>query len=159
MWLACTNGACDCVKVCIVSSAGGHLTEVRCLADAYARFDHFYVLNHQALLADEMRGRTYFISHSERDWRFFLNLCEAFRILLRERPRVILSTGAGPIVPFAIMGKALFGAKVIFVETLTRITKPSLTARIMYYLADDFFYQWKALASYFPKGRFGGPLV
>jgi len=147
------------VKVCIVSSAGGHLTEVRCLADAYARFDYFYVLNDQAFLTDEMRGRTYFISHSERDWRFLLNFWEAFRILLRERPRVILSTGAGPVVPFAIVGKALFGAKVIFVETVTRMSKPSLTGRIMYYVADDFFYQWKTLASFFPKGRCGGPLV
>ena len=147
------------MKVCIVSSVGGHLTEVRCLADAYAAFDCFYVLNDQAILPHEMRGRTYFIAHSERDWRLFLNFWEAFRILLRERPRVILSTGAGPVVPFAIVGKVLFGTKVIFVETVARISKPSLTGRIMYYLADDFFYQWKALSSFFPKGRFGGPLV
>ena len=36
------------MKVCIVSSCGGHLTEVRQLRQAYERFDHFYVLNDRA---------------------------------------------------------------------------------------------------------------
>jgi UDP-N-acetylglucosamine:LPS N-acetylglucosamine transferase len=147
------------MKICVVSSSGGHLTEVRCLASAYARFEHFFVLNDPKELPADMRGRTYFIAHSERDWRLLLNLWEAWRILRRERPRVILSTGAGPVVPFAFVGRLLFGTKVIFVETITRIHKPSLTARIMYLLADDFYYQWMTLAPYFPKGRYGGLML
>jgi len=147
------------MKICIVSSCGGHLTEVRAMQPAYARYPHFYVLNDKALLPVDMEGKTCFIAHSERDWRFFLNLWEAFRILLRERPQVILSTGAGPAVPFALVGRLLFGCRVVFVETITRIQAPSMTARIMYWLAHDFFYQWESLARFFPRGRFGGPLV
>lgn len=146
------------MKICIVSSCGGHLTEVRCLLPAYQGFQHFYVLNDKAILPPDMKGKTFFITHSERDWRFFLNLWEALRILWRERPSVILSTGAGPVVPFAIIGKLLFRTKVIFVETVTRIESPSLTARLMYPISDDFFYQWKSLSRYFPKGVHGGPL-
>jgi len=147
------------MKTCIVSSCGGHLTEVRALKPAYETNEYFYVLNDQAILPDDMKGRTYFISHSERDWKFFLNLWEAFRILLRERPQVILSTGAGPAVPFAIVGKLFFRTRVIFVETITRIDTPSMTGRIMYRIADDFFYQWRSLTPYFPNGRYGGPLL
>ena len=147
------------MKVCIVSSCGGHLTEVRTLLPAYARYSHFYVLNDRALLPADMEGKTYFIAHSERDWRFGLNLWEAVRILARERPQVILSTGAGPAVPFALVGRFLFGCRVVFVETITRIQAPSITGRIMYRLAHDFFYQWESLAKYFPRGRLGGPLV
>src|SRR5215467_503871 len=33
------------MKICIVSSCGGHLTEVRCLKPAYESYQHFYVLN------------------------------------------------------------------------------------------------------------------
>lgn len=135
------------------------MTEVRCLASAYRGFEHFYVLNDLAILPEDMQGRTCFISHSERDWKFFLNLWEAFRILWRERPHVILSAGAGPVVPFALVGKYLFGTKVIFVETITRIRSPSLTGRLMYLLADEFFFQWKPLRTYFPKGTYGGPLL
>ncbi len=147
------------MKICIVSSCGGHLTEVRRLLPAYSQYEHFYVLNDQALLPPDMQGRTLFIAHSERDWKFLVNLWEAWRILRRERPDVILSTGAGPAVPFALVGRLLFGTKVIFVETLTRIESPSLTGRIMYFLAHRLFYQWPTLGRAFPRGVYGGPLL
>lgn len=146
------------LRVCIVSSCGGHLTEVRCLKEAYAAYEHFYVLNDKAVLPLDMEGRTYFITHSERDWKQLVNLVEAWRILRRKRPDVILSTGAGPAVPFALLGK-LLGMKVIFVETLTRVRAPSLTGRIMYWLADDFFYQWEPLAKYFPRAKYAGTVI
>ncbi len=147
------------MKVCIVSSCGGHLTEVRCFRPAYERHEHFYVLDDKALLPPDMHGRTYFIAHSERDWKLLLNLWQAFSILRRERPQVILSTGAGPAVPFALVGRFLFNARVVFVETITRIERPSLTGRIMYRLAHDFFYQWETLGRFFPKAKYGGPLL
>lgn len=147
------------MKVCVVSSCGGHLTEVRALRSAYEIWPHFYVLNDKALLPADMEGSTYFIAHSERDWKFVLNLWEAWRILWRERPTVILSTGAGPAVPFALVGRWLFGCRIVFVETITRIHKPSMTGRIMYRLAHDFYYQWATLRDYFPNGKNGGPLL
>jgi beta-1,4-N-acetylglucosaminyltransferase len=146
-------------KVCIVSSCGGHLTEVRCLKPAYEDLPHFYVLNDKALLPSDMQGKTYFIAHSERDWKFLLNLWEAFRILRKERPKVILSTGAGPAVPFAIIGRLFFGTRVVFVETITRINHPSMTGLLMYRLSHHFYYQWDSLGRFFKKGVFGGPLL
>lgn len=147
------------MKTCVVSSCGGHLTEVRALMPAYTTDSHFYVLNDHVLLSEDMKDRTYFIAHSERDWKFLLNLWEAFVIFRKEKPSAILSTGAGPAVPFALVGRYLFRTRVIFVETMTRVDRPSLTGRIMYRLAHDFFYQWPQLARFFPKGRFGGLLV
>jgi UDP-N-acetylglucosamine:LPS N-acetylglucosamine transferase len=129
------------------------------LKPAYQAFDHFYVLNDKVLLPTDMEGKSYFIAHSERDWKFILNLWQAFRILKKERPQVILSTGAGPVVPFALVGRLLFGVRVIFVETITRIVRPSLTGRLMYWLANDFFYQWEALRRFFPNGKCAGPLL
>jgi beta-1,4-N-acetylglucosaminyltransferase len=128
------------------------------LKPVYEQYDYFYVLNDRALLAKDMDGKTYFIRHSERDWVFFVNLWEAWHILRKEQPRLVLSTGAGPIVPFAILGK-LLSIPTLFIETFTRVTTPSLTGRIMYWLADRFFYQWKPLTRFFPKGTYGGPLV
>ncbi len=145
-------------KICIVSSCGGHLTEVRALRPAYSAHEHFYVLNDRIPLPDDMVGRTYFIRHAERDWRVVLNVFEALRILVRERPNLILSTGAGPVVPFALVGK-LLGIPTLFVETIARITRPSLTGRIMYRLADRFVFQWPSLARFFPDGICGGPVV
>jgi UDP-N-acetylglucosamine:LPS N-acetylglucosamine transferase len=105
-----------------------------------------------------MEGRTYFVRHSERDLLFFANLWEAWRILRRERPDLILSTGAGPAVPFAIVGK-LVSIPSIFVESITRVTAPSLAGRLMYRLSIRLFYQWESLSRYFPNAVYGGPIA
>ena len=144
-------------KICIVSSCGGHLTEARALKPIYNQYEHFYVLNDHVLLPKDMEGKTYFIRHSERDWLFFVNLWEAWRILRKEQPDLILSTGAGPAVPFALVGKFLRTPSV-FIEISAQVIEPSLTGRIMYYLADRFFYQWSSLERYFPKADYGGQL-
>lgn len=147
------------MKVCIVSSAGGHLDEIRALRPAYERFEHFYVINQPTDPTPDMRGRTYFIAHSERDLRFFKNLAEAWSILRRERPDILISTGAGAIVPFAIVGRLFFRTEVIFVESLTRVSMPSLSGRIMHRLATRFYYQTETLAPFFPRGQYRGALL
>ena len=145
-------------SICLVSSCGGHLTEVLALRPTYAQHPHFFVINQPISLPKEMDGKAYVIRHSERDWLFFVNLWEACCILRRERPAIILSTGAGPAVPFALIGK-LLGIKNVFIECSTQISQPSLTGRIMYYLADRFFYQWEGLRRFYPKGTYGGVLL
>jgi len=145
-------------KICIVSSCGGHLTEVRTLKPIYEQYEYFYVVNYRIHLPKDMENRTHFIRHAERNWLVLVNFYEAWRILHREKPHLILSTGAGPIVPFALVGK-LFGIPTVFIETLTRVSRPSWSGRIMYRLADRFFYQWKGLGRYFPSATYGGPLL
>jgi UDP-N-acetylglucosamine:LPS N-acetylglucosamine transferase len=147
------------MKVCIVSSCGGHLTEVRRLFPAYGAYEHFYVVNDRIDPPADMSGKMYIIVHAERNWKVLVNLWEAFGILRRERPDVILSAGAGPVVPFAVVGKLFFGAYVVFLETATRVHAPSLTGQIMYRIADEFYYQWQSLARFFPKGNYGGCLL
>lgn len=143
------------MKICIVSSVGGHLREVLQLLPALAGHEVFYILNDQTSVA--LEGRVYRIAHAERDWRVLWNFYEAGRILRRERPGVILSAGAGPAVPVAMVGKAL-GARVVFVESFAAVRRPTLTGRIMYRVADDFFYQWESLRAYYPRGRYEGPI-
>ena len=145
-------------KIGIVCSCGGHLSEALRLQPAYEGYPLFYVLNDRVQLPKELEGRTYFIRHSERDWLFLVNLWEAWHILRRERPGLILSTGAGPAVPFALVAKVL-RIPVLFVEISAQVTVPSVTGRIMYYLADRFFYQWKTLRRCFPKATHGGLLL
>ena len=118
----------------------------------------FFVVNDRIVLPAAMDGKATFIQHSERDWLFFANLWEAWHIFHREKPDLLLSTGAGPAVPFALVAK-LFGIPIVFVEISAQVTEPSLTGKIMYHLADRFFYQWKSLDSYFPKATYGGLLL
>jgi beta-1,4-N-acetylglucosaminyltransferase len=147
------------MKICIVSSAGGHLDEVRALRPAYAAYEHFFVINQPVEPTPEMRGCTYFVRHSERDLMFVVNLFEAWKILRKERPDVLISTGAGAIVPFSIVGRLFFGTKVIFIECMCRVHSPSLSGRIMYWLANRFYFQTEQLHSIYPRGIYKGGLL
>jgi UDP-N-acetylglucosamine:LPS N-acetylglucosamine transferase len=70
------------------------------------------------------------------------NLRLARRTIRRFDPDVILSTGAAVAVPFFIVGW-LRGKRLVYVESFTRISRPALTGRLVYPLADAFFVQWR----------------
>src|SRR5215471_11637194 len=131
-------------KLCLACSVGGHLQELLQLKPVYERHPHFFVVNERISLPESMHGRTYFIRHSERDMLFFCNLWEAVRIFWRERPTHVISTGAGLAVPLGLVAR-VFGIKVMFIETFCAIHRPSLSGRMLYYIANRFVYQWPYL--------------
>jgi beta-1,4-N-acetylglucosaminyltransferase len=141
------------VDLMIVSSCGGHLTEVRHLSRAYEKYKLVYVLNSVVAVYPDMVGQTEFVTHAERDWRVARNFWEAILLCRKYRPKAMLSTGAGPAVPFFIVAKYLFGAKVVFVESITRVATPSLTAKLLYPIADEFVVQWRGLLTHFPRAK------
>lgn len=147
------------LRLCVVSSVGGHLREVLELAAAWQGAAVRFIVNDQT--AVPLPGPVHRIAHAERDLRVLWNLGETARIFGGadggERPDVILSTGAGPAVPVALVGR-LLGAAVVFVETFGAVERPSLTGRIMYRLTPHFFYQWPELAAVYPRGRYAGPV-
>jgi beta-1,4-N-acetylglucosaminyltransferase len=145
------------VKVCVVSSIGGHLDEVMQLFPLIREHDYFFVVNAAGSLPREIKDKTLRILHSERDWKLIVNIWEASRILWGKRPDIIISCGAGPAVPFGLIGKVM-GIKIVFIETFAAVERPTLTGRIMYRLADLFIFQWKTLSFAYPKGVYGGPI-
>jgi UDP-N-acetylglucosamine:LPS N-acetylglucosamine transferase len=79
----------------------------------------------------------------------------ALRLVPRLRPRVLLTTGAGVAVPFAWVAR-LCGARVVFVESLTRIERPSLTYRLLRPVVTRTYVQWPELQQAVPGARFHG---
>lgn len=132
-------------RVALVSSVGGHLTELLCLREAYECHRHFYVFNDLTQFVPPAGVNVYTIAHAERDLRVFSNVVEVLRIFRRERPTVMLTTGAGPGVSAAVAAR-LMGIRVVFVETVAAVTKPSLTGVLMEPLAHSYFVQWPELA-------------
>jgi len=146
-------------SLCIVSSCGGHLVQALQLQPAYQDAEVLFVVNDRTDYDSVMQGRTIRITHAERNWKQILNIIEAFWILFKFRPKVLLSTGAAPAVPFSLIGKYLLGTKIIFVESFSRVTGPSATGRIMYYIADRFYVQWESLKKKMPKANYVGNLL
>lgn len=145
------------LKICVVSSIGGHLDEVMQLLPIIQGHEYFFVVNAKGSLPKVIEDKTVRIVHSERDWKLIINFWEAARILLARRPDVIISCGAGPAVPFAVVAK-MIGMKIVFIETFCAVDKPTLTGRLLYPFADLFIYQWETLAPAYPKGVYGGPI-
>jgi len=108
--------------------------------------------------------RAYFIEYREGYIReritWLKTVFIALRILLKERPDVVISTGGGEIaVPFCYAGR-LLGAKIVFIETLARVTTRSAAGRLVYPVADLFLVQWESLLKeYGPKAQYWGNVI
>ena len=70
---------------------------------------------------------------------------------MREKPDIIISSGAAVAVPFFYIGK-LIKAKLIYIEVYDRITKPTITGKIVYPITDLFVLQWEEQKKFYPKG-------
>ena len=74
----------------------------------------------------------------------------AWKVLRKERPDLIVSTGAAAAVPFFYIGK-LLGSKTIFIEIYDRIDSPTLTGKLVYPVTDRFIVQWEEMKKVYPK--------
>lgn len=74
----------------------------------------------------------------------------AIKILRKEKPDLIISTGAAPAIPFFYLGK-LFGAKLIYIEVFDRIDKYTVTGKIVYPITDKFIVEWDEMKKVYPK--------
>ena len=146
-------------KIIYLSAPGGHLVQLLKIANYVNEKDSIFIVNdkpggQRTDFDPIMRNKTIIITHAERtSWKQIINFLEAFFYILKFRPRVFLSTGASPAVPFSLVSK-LIGTKVIFVESLSRVNRPSLTGRIMYGIADEFYVQWPNLIKIFPRALY-----
>ena len=71
------------------------------------------------------------------------------------RPRRSSTTGAGVAVPFAWIGR-LLGARVVYVESVTRIEAPSLSCRLIRPVATRVYVQWPELLQAAAGARYVG---
>jgi UDP-N-acetylglucosamine:LPS N-acetylglucosamine transferase len=91
-------------------------------------------------------------------FRTLLAGVQSLFILIRIRPDAVISAGPAISVPVSVLGK-LLGARIVFIESSSRIQHPSLTGRLMYRWADLFFVQWQQLQKELPRAVFAGRLV
>ncbi len=151
------------IKVCISCSAGGHLSEALKATDNI-KHEKYYVTYKNAVVQEFSKtNKVYLVTHPRHCaliLRFLLvlkNCIESAIILLKERPDLIVSTGADVAVATCIIGK-LLGKKLIYIESGGYVTSKSLSGRLVYPFADLFIVQWEPALKNFPKAKYGGPL-
>ena len=150
----------DARPLLIVCSTGGHLLQMQELHEAWEPFERVWVTfdksDSRSLLRDERVIHAY--GPTNRNVPNLLrNLRLAWRVIRRERPAAMLTTGAGVAVPFAWIAR-LHRVPVVYVESFTRIDGLSLSARMIKPVATRLYGQWPELAESTPRVRFAGNL-
>uniref|UniRef100_UPI003FEF5801 PssD/Cps14F family polysaccharide biosynthesis glycosyltransferase n=1 Tax=Candidatus Ventrenecus sp. TaxID=3085654 RepID=UPI003FEF5801 len=143
------------MKVCLVGSSGGHLTHLYMLKPFWKDMDRFWVTfdktDANSILKDEKVYHCYFPTN--RNVKNLLkNTILAIKILHKEKPNLIISSGAAVAVPFFWLGK-LRGSKTIYIEVFDRIDKPTLTGKLVYPVTDRFIVQWDEMKKVYPKSE------
>jgi UDP-N-acetylglucosamine:LPS N-acetylglucosamine transferase len=149
------------MKVLLVCSSGGHLGQLHHLESWWRDQDRTWVTfrgaDSESLLAGEQvewahHPTTRNIPNMLRNMRL------AVRLLRRDRPDMVVSTGAGVAFPFFVAAR-LMGVKTAFIEVYDRIDSATLTGRLCYRLTNLFVLQWEEQRANYPKGVVIGGLV
>lgn len=153
------------VRICLTSSAGGHFAELLRLRPAYVDFPHFYVLPHNAARAQESSiGRVHWVPDYGRGGRWHKTAAlsvlaaRSVEIFLRERPNVVLTTGAATGLLLAILVRAT-GGRVLYIECSAQVRTPSRSGRVFRWIAQLLFVQWPTLLRHYPRSEYGGLLL
>lgn len=141
------------MKICLVGSSGGHLTHLYMLKPFWSNNERFWVTfdkeDARSLLNGERMYPCYYPTNRSLK-ALFINTKLAFKVLKKERPDIIVSSGAAIAVPFFWLGK-LFGAKTVYVEVFDRVDKPTLTGKMVYPITDKFIVEWEEMKQVYHK--------
>lgn len=142
-------------KIALVASSGGHLAQLHLLKPTWENYDRFWVSfdkeDANSLLKNEKLYHCYYPTNRSIK-NTIKNTWLAFKLLKKEKPDVIISTGAAIAVPFFYIGK-LFGCKTIYVEIFDRMNKPTLTGKLVQPIADKTIVQWESMKEVYPKAE------
>jgi beta-1,4-N-acetylglucosaminyltransferase len=146
------------VDLLLVCSSGGHLLQLCALREAWEGLDRAWVSFDKSDVRSLLAGERVVHAHGPTN-RNLGNLLRngilAITLIRDMRPRAVLTTGAGVAVPFAWVAR-LYGARVVYVESMTRIEGPSLSMRLIAPVASRLYVQWPELAPRVRRARFAG---
>lgn len=145
-------------KICLTSASGGHFEQLCCLKPLLDKYDGFIVTEKTSasVKAD------YYVTHTgtgdkNQIFKTIKLFYEVNKILRKEKPDIIITTGTYISLPFMIYAK-LHRKKFIYIETFARITNTTKAGKFMYKYADLFIYQWESLKKFYPNGVYGGSI-
>ncbi len=149
------------MKICLVASAGGHLTQLRKMSKAWSGREACWITTTD--VAREMLskdGKVFTVGECNREHlvRVFRVLIRSIRIIMKERPDVVISTGAAVGAMMCFLGKML-GAKIVWVDSITNVERLSLSGRLVRPFADLFLVQWPELTKKYSRLEYAGTVI
>lgn len=141
------------MKICLVGSSGGHLQHLLMLNEFWSKHERYWVTfkktDAESALKDEKVAWCYYPTNRNL-WNLVRNTGLAIKSLIKEKPDVIISSGAAVAIPFFYIGK-LLKIKLVYIEVYDRIDSPTLTGKLVYPITDKFIIQWEEQRKFYPK--------
>jgi len=133
-------------RIVLAASAGGHWVQLLRLRPAFEDFQIDYI---STLPFDEkeLNGKLHVVTDANMSEKLkaMKMALQVFWVLLKVRPKFIVTTGALPGLASIAIGR-LIGAKTIFIDSIANAEKMSLSGKGAKYFAHVWLTQWPDLA-------------
>lgn len=152
------------MKICLTANSGGHLNQLLQLQPFYTNYEYFFITNRTGFSEELSRtAKVYFVEKfimKEIISKFQLfkplkNLLQSIIPLIREKPDLIITTGAGVSLGACIIGKVI-RSRIVFIESIARTSTPSSFGKVIKHLADKTYVQWPELQKYYKDSEYAG---
>ena len=147
------------MKIGLICSHGGHLTEILYLLEAFEGHEIFFI-TYENFRTKDLNYKKYLLENiGTNPIKMSKSFLQMFKILSKEKPDTIISTGSEIAIPAFIIAKFL-KIRTIFIESWCRVKTKSGTGKIVYPLSDLFLVQWPELLElYGEKAKFEGAVI
>jgi UDP-N-acetylglucosamine:LPS N-acetylglucosamine transferase len=147
------------MKIGLVCSHGGHLTEMLTLIDAFEGHTIFFI-TYETERTRKLPYPTRFVPNIKTNpVKMSIAFVKMIGIFLKEKPDLVFSTGSEVTIP-AFFVAWLFRKHTIYLESWCRISTPTLTGKLVYPISSVFLVQWpRLLEIYGKKARFIGSVI
>ena len=146
------------IKICLISSSGGHYEQLKMLKKLGKDYDIFWITEYTPYASE---ANYYMIQTGMKDKWYILkmirNLLRTLKIWVKERPDYVVTTGSMVAIPMALLAK-LFRKKLVYIESFARVSDSSKTGQLLYKYADLFIVQWESMKEVYPNAVYGGSL-
>ena len=147
-------------KICFAASSGGHFEQLVMLKPLMEKYDSFVITEETPYKAKVKGQKMYYMKQVNRKEKTFIprmivNTFRALKIYRREKPDVVICTGVLAMIPMCLIAK-LHGKKLIYIESFAKVTSATLTGKLLYKYADQFYVQWPEMQKIYPKAIYLG---
>ena len=147
-------------KICFAASSGGHFEQLMMLKPLMDEHNSF-IITEKTKYEISLNGiTTYYISQVNRKetscaFKLIKNSINSLKIFIKEKPDLVISTGALSTIPICLIAK-IFRKKLVFIESFAKINSPTLTGKLLYKFADQFYVQWENMKEFYPNAIYKG---
>lgn len=151
------------LRLCFAASSGGHFEQLLMLKPLMLKYFSCILTEKTNYKVDVDGVQKLFyllqVNRKELLWpvKILYNAILSFVYFVKFKPDVIICTGVLSMIPMCLIMK-LFRKKIIYIESFAKVTSPTVSGKLLYKYADEFYVQWESMKAFFPRAKCLGGL-